>query len=85
MGFKRTQRLVKQGRITPEEALVQNLAWVFEKHFKQAPTVLGPSGEENTPFIAFVLACCAEQDIHMTTARVCDIGRKLGIAEDQPL
>ena len=65
------------------EEFVAHLAMIFKKHFRMNPTVLGPSGEENTPFLAFVTAVCAEQDIvHPTLAEISDIGRRRGIPED---
>jgi len=64
------------------EEFVGNLAFIFKRHFRMKPTVLGPSGEENTPFIAFVTAVCAEQGISATRAEISDIGRRRGIPED---
>lgn len=65
------------------DSLVADLAVVFKKHFRMTPTVLGPSGEDSTPFIAFVIAVCAEHDGRVTAAQVSDAGRRRGVPEDQ--
>jgi len=63
--------------------LVGDLALVFQRHFRLRATVLGPSGEPSTPFIAFVVAVCEEQGMHVTPAQVSDAGRRCAVPEDE--
>jgi hypothetical protein len=82
--LKDMNRLLDGGDDDPALTLfIRELAKVFQKHFKLKPTVLGPSGEENTPFIAFVVAVARLQKMHLTVAQVSDMGRRVGIKEDE--
>jgi hypothetical protein len=80
---KQMDRLWDDGDDDPAlSMLVGDLAGVFRKHFRMEPTVAGPSGEDITPFIAFVIAVCKEQDMAVTPAKVSDCGRRVGVKED---
>lgn len=63
--------------------LIADLAVVFKHHFHLKPTVLGPSGQPSTPFVAFVIAACAEHELRFTAAQISDAGRRCGIPEDR--
>jgi hypothetical protein len=68
------------------EGLVMELASVFRKHFRLPATVLGEAAKlsAKTPFIAFVLAVCAEKSIMaLTPAMVSAIGRRNGLPVEQ--
>jgi hypothetical protein len=65
------------------DMLVSELAATFKKHFRLTPTVLGPSGQPSTPFIAFAIATCAEFGKVVTAAEISDAGRRRGVPEDR--
>lgn len=59
---------------------------VFEKYFRLPATVpLKTDADAVTPYVAFAVAVCKEQDIEMTASEAGEIGRRCGLREDAAL